>query len=117
MVAAVVYGGYAVGVALFHAQHSFEEGYVRRAAEWSFEDAAFKGSSRVVVPRCLKWAFMGIEYHHIHHYDPKVPVYRLQACHEDGDPAFWADVTIIGYGDWPRVLRTTRYDEARGKFT
>ena len=66
------YFGGVVGFMLFHGQHSFEDGYVRRGDEWSFQDAAIEGSSHMKIPRCFKWFTMGIEYHHIHHHDPAV---------------------------------------------
>ena len=69
------YFGGVVGFMLFHGQHSFEDGYVRRGDEWSFQDAAIEGSSHMKIPRCFKWFTMGIEYHHIHHHDSKVPGY------------------------------------------
>jgi omega-6 fatty acid desaturase (delta-12 desaturase) len=92
------YCGMVLGIVLFHAQHTFEESYVvrrgggggakREPAEkeegeggeggerWSFSRAAFEGSSCQRVPWCLRWFLMGIEYHMIHHSDPKVGTVR-----------------------------------------
>lgn len=110
------YFGGVLGFALFHGQHSFEDGYVRSGDEWSFQDAAIEGSSHIKIPRCFKWFTMGIEYHHIHHHDSKVPGYMLQECFESGAPEFWEGIHVINYSDWPSVLSTTLYDEEKQKF-
>lgn len=106
------------GFALFHAQHSFEDGYVEHSKDWNFTDAAFKGSSFVDAPWFLRWSMMGIGYHHIHHYDPKVPGYLLKQCHDEGDPTFWEDVAILDMRNrsfW-NCLALTTYDEGSGKY-
>eukprot|EP01052_Picozoa_sp_SAG31_P024348 SAG31_NODE_2065_length_6530_cov_22.048515_2_plen_140_part_00 len=55
------YVGMVLGVILFHAQHSFEEGYCARKSSWSFSDAAFRGSSCIRVPWFLRWFTMGAQ--------------------------------------------------------
>ena len=32
----------------------------------------------------LAWITFGIEYHHIHHLNSRVPSYNLQKCHDEG---------------------------------
>ena len=106
------------GLSLFHAQHAFENGYYRKAQDWSFVDAAFQGSSCIVFPWLLQWTMMGIGYHHIHHYDTRVPGYLLKQCHEEGNPVFWEDVTVLNFmqGSFWRTLWTTMYNDDTGRF-
>jgi omega-6 fatty acid desaturase (delta-12 desaturase) len=72
-----------VGVWLFALQHRFEGVVWARQAEWSFTNAALDGSSYLELPRVLQWFTGNIGFHHIHHLSPRVPNYRLQACHEN----------------------------------
>jgi hypothetical protein len=41
------------------------------------------GSSFIQIPYLLKYFTMGIEYHHIHHTNAKIPGYNLQQYHEE----------------------------------
>jgi len=104
------------GLFLFHTQHAFEDGYRRSNKDWDFTEAAFEGSSCTLFPWWLKWTTMGIGYHHIHHYDTRVPGYLLQQCHEEGKPEYWRNTTILNMSDFWKALWTTVYDEKTGKF-
>lgn len=77
-----------LGVLLFHWQHVFTEGYVRDQSDWNLRDAATKGSSMLVIPDCLKFFTLGIEYHHIHHFRTKIPGYKLREVHENAPASF-----------------------------
>lgn len=90
-----------VGVMLFHVQHVFEGGYVRDASQWKIRDAATAGSSRLYVPKALKFFTLGIEFHHIHHFKPQIPGYMLERVH-DGAPASFDDLHT-GFRDVPRL--------------
>jgi omega-6 fatty acid desaturase (delta-12 desaturase) len=70
-----------VGVWLFSVQHRFETAQWLRQPQWDFADAALKGSSHLDLPRALHWVTGNIGFHHIHHLSPRVPNYRLAACH------------------------------------
>ncbi|MFK7741071.1 MAG: fatty acid desaturase [Planctomycetota bacterium] len=72
----------AVGVWLFFTQHQFEGAYWERKEDWSYLDAALRGSAFLKLPRVLQWFTGNIGFHHIHHLDARIPNYRLQACHE-----------------------------------
>ena len=71
-----------IGVWLFSVQHRFEEASWTRTPEWSAVNAAVHGSSFLSLHPVLRWFSGNIGYHHVHHLVPKVPNYRLQACHE-----------------------------------
>ncbi len=70
------------GVWLFSVQHRFEDSEWLRQAEWTPARAALNGSSYLKLPRVLQWFTGNIGFHHIHHLLPRVPNYRLEACHE-----------------------------------
>ena len=70
----------AFGVWLFYVQHSFEEGYWVRSAEWDPHAAAVDGSSFYDLPPVLRWITCNIGYHHIHHLAPRIPNYHLRAA-------------------------------------
>jgi omega-6 fatty acid desaturase (delta-12 desaturase) len=74
-----------VGFWLFSVQHRFENGAWLRQSTWSFDEAALNGSSHLALPRVLQWATGNIGYHHIHHLSPRVPNYRLAACHQSSE--------------------------------
>jgi len=110
-----VYVGQVWGILLFHSQHTFNPSY-NVGLGWNRRDSAIKGSSVQAIPFFLKYWFMGIEYHHIHHYSTKVPGYKLQQCHEEAPEGLWAEVTCLGYSDILKSLTYTLYDEEQQKF-
>jgi omega-6 fatty acid desaturase (delta-12 desaturase) len=66
---------------LFYVQHQYEGTYFRRQSEWRYDLAALEGSSFYDLGPFLHWCSANIGYHHVHHLNPKVPNYRLSACH------------------------------------
>ena len=70
-----------VGVWLFSVQHRFDDARWRRRDAWNFAEAALQGSSHLALPRALHRLTGNIGYHHIHHISPRIPNYRLAACH------------------------------------
>ena len=71
-----------LGVWLFSLQHRFETSRWLGRRDWSFVEAALDGSSYFRLPRVLHWLTGNIGFHHVHHLNPRVPNYRLRACHE-----------------------------------
>ena len=70
-----------IGVWLFSVQHRFEESEWSRQSDWSAARASLHGTSYLRLPRVLQWFTGNIGFHHVHHFLPRVPNYRLQACH------------------------------------
>lgn len=70
------------GVWLFYVQHQFEDVYWARQEDWDPLVAALKGSSYYKLPKVLQWITGNIGLHHIHHIQPRVPNYFLQACQD-----------------------------------
>ncbi len=71
-----------LGVWLFSLQHRFETSRWLNHGDWSFVEAALEGSSYFRLPPALHWLTGNIGFHHVHHLNPKVPNYRLSACHD-----------------------------------
>lgn len=71
------------GIWLFSVQHRFEEAHWARKAEWNFAEASLHGTSYLSLPRVLQWFSGNIGLHHVHHLNPGIPNYRLQACHDE----------------------------------
>ena len=71
------------GTLLIFSQHTFNPSYVVNNETWNAKDSAFRGSSFIKIPFWLKYFTGGIEYHHIHHMNSKIPNYNLRAYHEE----------------------------------
>ena len=67
----------------FHNQHSYNPAYVVDNATWTQKDSGLRGSAYTKIPYFLTYFYMGIEYHHIHHMNAKIPGYNLQRYHEE----------------------------------
>jgi omega-6 fatty acid desaturase (delta-12 desaturase) len=72
-----------VGIWLFYVQHQFDDTYWERTGEWSYNDAAVRGSSHLALPKVLQFFSGNIGFHHVHHLNPKIPNYNLQRAHEE----------------------------------
>jgi omega-6 fatty acid desaturase (delta-12 desaturase) len=101
----------AAGVWLFYVQHQFEDTYWQSAGEWSYADAALRGSSYLKLPRVLQFFSGNIGLHHVHHLSAKVPNYNLQRAH-DQNPIFH-DVPTLSLWDGLRAVRLKLWDERR----
>ena len=84
---------------MFHNQHTFNPSYVVDNNNWSQRDSGIKGSSFIQIPYLLKYFYMGIDYHHIHHMNSKIPGYNLQNYHEEVvSKSTLFDIVITTYG-------------------
>jgi acyl-lipid omega-6 desaturase (Delta-12 desaturase) len=70
------------GMWLFAVQHRFEEAQWVRTEDWHFARAALNSTSYLNLPPVLQWFTASIGLHHVHHLNPNIPNYRLQACHD-----------------------------------
>jgi acyl-lipid omega-6 desaturase (Delta-12 desaturase) len=101
----------AAGVWLFYVQHQFEDTYWQSAGDWSYADAALRGSSYLRLPRVLQFFSGNIGLHHVHHLSAKVPNYNLQRAH-DQNPIFH-EVPTLSMWDGMRGVRLKLWDERR----
>jgi omega-6 fatty acid desaturase (delta-12 desaturase) len=97
------------GVWLFYVQHQFEDTYWQPSGEWKYEVAALHGSTYLKLPKVLQWFTGNIGLHHVHHLSPRIPNYRLQACHNE-HPAF-QQVPTIGLWQGFKALGLKLFDE------
>jgi omega-6 fatty acid desaturase (delta-12 desaturase) len=97
------------GVWLFYVQHQFEDAYWASGKDWDYVEACLHGSSHLKLPAVLNWFTGNIGLHHVHHLAPRIPNYRLPACHEDNKEFQVAPVVTIRSG--MAALRLALWDE------
>jgi omega-6 fatty acid desaturase (delta-12 desaturase) len=103
----------AAGVWLFYVQHQFEDTYWQSAEDWTYAEAALRGSSHLKLPRVLQFFSGNIGLHHVHHLSAKVPNYNLQRAHDE-NPIFH-EVPTLSLWDGLRAVRFKLWDEGRGR--
>jgi omega-6 fatty acid desaturase (delta-12 desaturase) len=103
----------ATGIWLFYVQHQFEDVYWESAEDWSYADAALRGSSYLKLPKVLQFFTGNIGLHHVHHLSARIPNYNLQRAHDD-NPIFH-DVPVLSLVDGLRAVRLKLYDEDQGR--
>ncbi len=103
----VITGG--IGIWLFYVQHQFPASYWDRSEEWSFSEAALRGSSYLRLPRVLQFFTGNIGLHHVHHLNPRIPNYNLQRAHDE-QPIF-RSVPSLSLWDGLRAVRLKLWDE------
>jgi omega-6 fatty acid desaturase (delta-12 desaturase) len=99
----------AAGIFLFYVQHQFEDTFWERNSDWTFVDAALRGSSYLKLPRVLQFFSGNIGLHHVHHLNARIPNYNLQAAHDE-NPMFHA-VPTLSLWDGIRAVRLKLWDE------
>jgi len=97
------------GVWLFYVQHQFEDTYWEDHDNWSYAEAAIRGSSYLRLPKVLQWFTGSIGLHHVHHLSPRIPNYNLQRCHDE-NPALH-EVTVLSLWKGIAALRLKLWDE------
>jgi acyl-lipid omega-6 desaturase (Delta-12 desaturase) len=102
-----------VGIWLFYVQHQFEDAYWQSGADWSYADAAMRGSSYLKLPKVLQFFTGNIGLHHVHHLNARIPNYNLQRAH-DASPIF-AAVPTLSLWDGLRAVRFKLWDEEAGR--
>src|SRR4051794_14656868 len=99
----------AAGVWLFYVQHQFDDTYWKSSGDWSYADAALRGSSYLKLPTVLRFFTGNIGLHHVHHLSARVPNYNLQRAHDE-NPIFH-DVPTLSLWDGLRAVRLKLWDE------
>jgi omega-6 fatty acid desaturase (delta-12 desaturase) len=108
---ALLAGG--AGIWLFYVQHQFEDTYWQAHRDWSFADAALRGSSYLKLPEVLRFFTANIGFHHIHHLSARIPNYNLKRAHDE-NPVFQA-VPTLSLWDGMRAVRLKLWDEDEGR--
>lgn len=87
--------GGCIGVFLVYLQHNFEDTYWDRKPGLKFEQAALVGSSTLDFGWWFDLAVGNITFHDLHHFNPRIPSYRLRQCHVALRDRF--DLPTIGF--------------------
>jgi acyl-lipid omega-6 desaturase (Delta-12 desaturase) len=103
----------AVGIWLFYVQHQFEDAYWQSASDWSYDEAALRGSSYLRLPKVLQFFSGNIGLHHVHHLNARIPNYNLQRAHDE--LAVFAQVPTLTLLDGLRAVNLKLWDEDRRK--
>jgi omega-6 fatty acid desaturase (delta-12 desaturase) len=103
----------AAGVWLFYVQHQFDDTYWKSSGDWTYADAALRGSSYLKLPKVLQFFTGNIGLHHVHHLSTRVPNYNLQRAHDD-NPIFH-DVPTLSLRDGLRAVRLKLWDEDQAR--
>ncbi|UTD26842.1 fatty acid desaturase [Bradyrhizobium sp. WD16] len=103
----------AIGVWLFYIQHQFVDTYWAHDPDWSFGEAALRGSSYYDLPGVLRWFTANIGVHHVHHLSSRIPYYRLPVVLRD-HPALAATgrLTLL---QSLRCVHMVLWDEEQGR--
>jgi omega-6 fatty acid desaturase (delta-12 desaturase) len=101
------------GIWLFYVQHQFEDTYWRSSEQWSYVNAALRGSSYLRLPKLLQFFTGNIGLHHVHHLNARIPNYNLQRAH-DANPIF-DDVPTLSLRQGLAAVRLKLWDEDRAR--
>ena len=104
----------AAGLWLFYVQHQFDDAYWSRGRDWSYQDAALKGSSFYKLPKILQWFSGNIGFHHVHHLSPRIANYHLEQCHNSN--AFLASVKPLTLFGSFKCATYRLWDEKRSRY-
>ncbi|MFK7753928.1 MAG: fatty acid desaturase [Sedimentitalea sp.] len=102
-----------LGVFLVYLQHNFEDTYWDRRPDLDPQIAALQGSSCLDFGWFFDFCVANITLHDIHHFNARIPCYRLRRCHH----ALPADVAPrrIGFIEAVRALNLKLWDEDQGR--
>lgn len=102
-----------MGVWFFYVQHQYENVYWERHENWDYATAALYGSSFYKLPRLLQWFSGNIGFHHIHHLSPRIPNYKLEACHYENE--IFQEVEPLTLKTSLKSMHVRLWDEDRHK--
>lgn len=109
---------FSISFMIFHNQHSYNPAYVVKNDKWSQRNSGLLGSSFIQIPHFLKYFYMGIEYHHIHHMNSKIPGYNLEGYHNEviSNSDWFDNVHRVGHTEFYNNLWLTLFDEETNKY-
>ena len=105
-------------VGVFHNEHVFNPPYMVKSHEWTQRNSGLVGSSLLCIPEWFKYFFSGVEYHHIHHMNSKIPGRNLRAYHEEvvASSTMFDNVVKLSMRDCLSNTWLSLYDESSGRF-
>lgn len=113
-----IYISKTLGFLLFFNQHTFNPPYVVNNETWNIKDSGLLGSSFIQIPKYLKYFTIGIEYHHIHHFNAKIPGYNLEKYHEEviSKSNIFDNIVKLTISDCYNNIWLVLYDEDKNKY-
>lgn len=112
--AASVYLACVFGSLIPYVAHNFEEIHWGTRPELTFEQAALEGSSVLAWGRLFDLVTMNIGYHDLHHFNAKIPGYKLREAHNALEADGHLSSVKIGFWEGIACLRWKLYDEEKG---
>lgn len=103
------YFGGMFGVWLVYLQHNFEDTYWDRRPDLDPQIAALQGSSCLDFGWFFDFMVASITLHDIHHFNARIPSYRLRACHYSIPEEL--GLRRIKFGEAIRALNLKLWDE------
>jgi omega-6 fatty acid desaturase (delta-12 desaturase) len=112
------YIGFLINFLFFFNQHTYNPAYVVGNKEWTQRNSGLLGSSFIQVPRLFKYFTMGIEYHHIHHMNAKIPGYNLKSYHDTlvSQSKLFDNIVKLSMSDCYNNLWLVLYDDETNKY-
>lgn len=102
-----------IGVFLVYLQHNFEDTYWNRRPDLDPQLAALQGSSALDFGWLFDLVVACITLHDIHHFNARIPSYRLRACHYNLPPEYAP--RRIKFPEAVAALNLKLWDEDRGR--
>lgn len=102
-----------IGVFLVYLQHNFEHTYWDRRPDLDPQVAALQGSSALAFGWWFDTLVACITLHDIHHFNARIPSYRLRKCHYGLPPELAP--RRIGFAEAVAALNLKLWDEAAGR--
>jgi len=102
-----------IGVFLVYLQHNFEDTYWDRRPDLDPQLAALQGSSALDFGWAFDLAVACITLHDIHHFNARIPSYRLRACHYNLPPEYAP--RRIKFPEAVAALTLKLWDEEQGR--
>ena len=103
-----------MGIWLFFVQHQYEGVYWARSGEWNYVASALQGASYYKLPKILQWISGNIGFHHVHHLNPRIPNYNLEACYKNNE-VLQKEVKTINFFEGFKSIGLDLIDETSGK--
>lgn len=103
---------------MIHNEHTYNPPYVLKSDDWTYTNSGLLGSSLIKVPLLLKYFTGGLEYHHIHHMNAKIPLYNLQKYHEEvvSKSNMFDNIVELSLSDCYNNMSLVLYDEDKQKY-
>lgn len=98
----------------FYVQHQHEDNYKEHKEKWDHLLASIKGSTYYKLPKLFQWLSGNIGFHHIHHLNPRIPNYNLEACAKE-NPIINKFVNIITFKDSLKCIHYKLWDKQKQK--